>query len=310
VIDAPVPVPDPRRPPTALDAFRRFVPDPVRCAADLVVPGLIVLASWSGEHFGTTYDDGVVTRHAAWEAPAILLVAGAAWAAVALYTARSTRRLRPHGAIVVIGVVVGALGFALAQIAPRSERTARFVIDPVVASDGAVYRLVDTWRGFGIAREVDGLPWHLSAALTGAPDGGSPEARLVRPEPNATPERGLRLACAPGGIVLAVSGAGGCPIAYDPAIDALMTQDSLAHLSPFVLLRDTDSGREDDLRAVETMLTDASASERSSFRGYVAPEEWTLLDALDSANPWVRDAARRLVRAGGAELYPEATKRL
>jgi hypothetical protein len=32
--------------------------------------------------------------------------------------------------------------------------------------------------------------------------------------------------------------------------------------------------------------------------------------SLDHASPWVREAARRIVAAGGAEMSPEATKRL
>jgi hypothetical protein len=122
---------------------------------------------------------------------------------------------------------------------------------------------------------------------------------------------------------------GSCWAAWNGAAHRAATIPELVRMSPFVLLGDESEGREPDLQQIEWQfarthgpdeysLTElrAAAHPRDSEAaasndvGPAVPTEAVLLAALDHANPWVRTASRRIVAAGGAYVYPEATRRV
>ncbi len=122
---------------------------------------------------------------------------------------------------------------------------------------------------------------------------------------------------------------GACRWLYDARDGTALSGDDLARVSPFVLLGDSTPGSEDDLASIATRIAHpdqgddpkvrfllahpdaAGAGKVNHFDEYVdLPTEASLLAALDSANPWIRSAAKRLVEAGGADTYPEATQRI
>lgn len=130
------------------------------------------------------------------------------------------------------------------------------------------------------------------------------------------------------GAVVAAHGSS-CWAGWNGIENRAATIPELVGLSPFVLLDDTSAGLESDIEAIEQQFAEARSSQVISLSDLraaahprtenadsvpdaacVVPTEATLLAALDDTNPWVRAAARRIVEAGGAELYPEATKRI
>lgn len=66
--------------------------------------------------------------------------------------------------------------------------------------------------------------------------------------------------------------------------------------SPFAFVGPTDDVRDSDVDDLLAL--------------WALPNERQLLDALDSRNPHVRDAAARIVRVGGPGRYPAATEKL
>lgn len=128
------------------------------------------------------------------------------------------------------------------------------------------------------------------------------------------------------GFVLGVS-QNVCWAAWDGVHSRTLTKEEIRRMSPFVLLGDADAGREDDLQYIVSVVRPegpnapseaaeaprpqrhrADAEDNVEWRG--VPPEDAVFEALDSPNPWIRSAARRIVEAGGAEMYPEATRKL
>ena len=163
-----------------------------------------------------------------------------------------------------------------------------------------------------------------------SPDGTEhafPLSFVVRPASTYDDER--MLWPAPDGTFVAVQ-RGGCWAAWNPAEHRAATIAELIRMSPFVLLDATSPGRDSDLSTIEWQFESARRFDAVSSRDLhaaahprdsdldspadgdrpIVPTELSLLVALDSANPWVRAAARRIVTAGGAEVYPEATRRI
>jgi hypothetical protein len=124
---------------------------------------------------------------------------------------------------------------------------------------------------------------------------------------------------------------GHCRWIYDTRDGHGVVGDELPRRSPFLFLDDVTPGREDDLaaitkRVVSPYLLDDSPQTRfllahpddpaskDLYRDedlfVEIPTESSLLDALDSKNPWIRSATRRIIAAGGADMYPDATRRL
>lgn len=134
---------------------------------------------------------------------------------------------------------------------------------------------------------VDGVYWY---------------GAMIRPA-SATPQS---LTFGSGGEISAVFN-GMCAWVFDPRTRSGVDGEPVSKLSPFRLLGATSPGDEGDLAAIEARVRDP-LRDPSSAGGL--PTETSLLDALGSPNPWIRTAARRIVEAGGAEMYPEATRRL
>lgn len=99
---------------------------------------------------------------------------------------------------------------------------------------------------------------------------------------------------------------GRCRSAYHVEAGTWRMWDELGALSPFVLLREGELGSEDDVHRLEAALH--RLRERHEYLlQVIAPDEAVLLAELDSENPWIREAAARLVVAGGAQRYPQAS---
>jgi hypothetical protein len=178
----------------------------------------------------------------------------------------------------------------------------------VTAPDGARYRLGFAWWSVAILRDTEET-WYgtrLRVEAVGRTDSPRREAVVIRPRGTAEPAIWFTA----DGWLLETNGNRG-RLAFDPRTGREITMEDLAEVSPFALLGPNDTGTEEDLVRLEDALRELPPPEDIGPPGeIVAPREKLLLDALDSPNPWVRDAARRLVRAGGATLYPAATKRL
>lgn len=298
----------PRRPPTAGDGLLRLLPDPVRCAADLLVVPALALAWWSPAHTGLTWADGTYTLHAEWEPVAMVGVALGALAAIAAFGWQGRARARPHVTVCVLAGFAAFGGFAV-----TSTRCYEPTIGPAAGgADGARWRVVRGYPGFSLGRELDGLPWHVDVRLVARSERGAQlSARLVRPASrDVTPEHGIVVVGDTHVLCVGEEGPDYCRIAYAVADGAVLADGDLAHLSPFLLLADDERGREVDVQRLESTIANARDDDDPERHGWVVPEDWVLHDAFDSPNAWVRAAAARLVRAGGPELYPEATKRL
>ena len=99
-----------------------------------------------------------------------------------------------------------------------------------------------------------------------------------------------------------------CYIGYELRAKRAITRDELVALSPFLLLGPTDVGTEEDLAELEAAVAHTRTAGPDDV-DVVVPAESTILRALESPNPWVRMAARRVALAGGEPLYPNASKR-
>jgi hypothetical protein len=163
----------------------------------------------------------------------------------------------------------------------------------LVAPDGATY--VQLGRGFldsdwALARRSVNLGFVATydvLASTRNDHGAGP--RLVRPLGTAVDRLVARGDC-----VALFWSEGGALVASTAA--------SLRP-SPFALV-----GPDDDIDAPSV---DSLAEEISESRAPDdLPTDESLVEALASPNPHIRDAAARLVHAGGATTYPEATKQM
>ena len=120
----------------------------------------------------------------------------------------------------------------------------------------------------------------------------------------------------PGGSVLRVY------VGFDPTNASVVhaTQRVLPNgrcdcvLGWFDLMDDHDPGSESGVTWIAERIADVARD----FRGWgavdplmpVIPHDRDLLRAMDAANPWVRQSAERLVRAGTPEMYPESWRRM
>ena len=93
---------------------------------------------------------------------------------------------------------------------------------------------------------------------------------------------------------------------YDLVAGEWVYYDELNSISPFLLLRDGESGSQTDLQRIESEMTARRGKPDFPF-GFMLPDEAVLLAELDSKNPWVREAATRLIVAGGERRYPQAS---
>lgn len=307
-------VPAPARPPTTAGALAHLLPGPLRVAADLAV--LLPLAAVAAAtHFrgirldGPPWSASQVVAYRPW-LPVTLAAAGVAGAyALVLWGRRGRGSARPHPAAVAALFVVGALALAgrCAYRAWEIPRTATLGPD-VTAPEGTPYRTFRThWPGVvehALVRPVASWWTHetleivATTATPGDDDGFS--VRLVRPRSAAGTHPVAGAPVVHEGWVLVFDDDGACVLAHRPARGTSLQRVALTTLSPFLLLGADEAGCEQDLLAVE----EAVRAQRTH------PADRTLARELDSGNAWVRTAARRLVRAGGPELYPEATKRL
>jgi hypothetical protein len=98
----------------------------------------------------------------------------------------------------------------------------------------------------------------------------------------------------------------GCVAAYSGCgILVASTAGGAAPSSPFCLIGPDDRPDESDVDSIVDAI--GEAVQAHDWRDDL-PTDAGLVEALASQNPHVRDAAARLVRAGGAQRYPQATK--
>jgi hypothetical protein len=285
----------------------------------LAVPigvGLLALVATTGEETlngrltAVVIEDRVVSAMR-W-APAmacVVLVALAAW----------RRRWFPHP---LATIVFGFLGWLCTGVIG-----ARALSDDVAAPDGSLYaffhRTCFQHRFAMLGRVVDRGPFSRTIEVIEPDQGefGFCFASIVRPA-QAAQDR-TRVVITPEGLVVGMIGPTACATARVGSRKSL-SEAELENLSPFLLFRDAGEGVEEDVDAiVESLRFNRRVHGASSCREWAhpgvdegnqlrsgTPTEASLLAALDHANPWVRAAARRIVEAGGMEMYPEATRRL
>jgi hypothetical protein len=181
----------------------------------------------------------------------------------------------------------------------------------ITGPDGREYVVISGWSSTGIgrvSRQTFGRST-IEVLVTAGTDSPRHYAALVRraDAPDAP------LCFSPDGLVVDDHGAHTYAAA---ALDGSRTFAGfrIHDLSPFILLDATQKGRDADVdsivrclkpNAVELSGPDPVGDARSGV-----PSEESLLSALGSPNAWIRDAARRIVEAGGEALYPQATRRL
>jgi hypothetical protein len=226
----------------------------------------------------------------------------ALWLVLLVWSLLPPRFRGPRRAIVGIAALVlccgGGVGLVSIKGMDRFTPTA-------TAPDGTRWRARWYWDGGTFVDRVTAeSPLRTTGVEVGAFLDDDRSALLVLPVGEPSPrEPWTRVQFSPAGMLLVGSDAR-CSLAFDRATAAVIPP---ADVSPFVLLRSDEQGSEESLSAVETAIRDARDDR---FNEFLAPADDVLLRDLDSPNPWVRDAALRLIRAGGAALYPEATKRL
>jgi hypothetical protein len=221
----------------------------------------------------------------------------------------ASRRLAPWAILSLIGVVavgslccVGVLGGGFDE-----QSTSPAITGP----DGREYIVVSGWWSTGIGRVTHRTFGRstIDVLVTAGTDSPRHYAALIRPAD--APDAPLRFS--PDGLVVADDGAHTyAAVAMDGSRE--FAGSKIYDLSPFVLLDATRKGRDADVDSIVRYLKPNAAALNGpdpvgDARSGV-PSEESLLSALDSPNPWVRGAARRIVEAGSAKLYPEATKRL
>jgi hypothetical protein len=298
---------------TTQDTPRRSWPRSVATFAALLVPSVLGVGSTLLFGVAETREgpDGprmlLLWREFLWAVPAIAAVV----TGVALFVwARWGRKSAPSRRSAGLANKLALLLTLVAYCGGRAlgSWTDWGVTHAVTAPDGARYRLGFAWWSVAILRETEET-WYgtrLRVEAVGRTDSPRRQAVVIRPRGAAEPAIWFTA----DGWLLETNGNRG-RLAFDPRTGRELTMEDLAEVSPFALLGPNDTGTEEDLVRLEDALRELPPPQDIGPPGeIVAPREKLLLDALDSPNPWVRDAARRLVRAGGAELYPEATKRL
>jgi hypothetical protein len=275
----------------------------------LVPPALIATASWIDAGFESA-DAGrwtvtIVDRHAIDALYGLALAS----AAVLVVLRRRRRHAFPRGAA-TIGLTVLAL--AATRIEPFGSPW-RLTTD-AVGPDGRTYAHVEQAEFTGGEERLGrltarGLVWRtfesLATATTGSP-GDDCFAYVIRPAGSIAARRAIFFA--PDGEVV-VTFDGRVFVAASPDGRRVFAMDTVGDLSPFVLLDATATGEPLDLDDVVAAVARAATLGDGPRRSRV-PRETSLVDALDHANPWVGAAARRIVEAGGVDLYPAAMRRL
>lgn len=174
--------------------------------------------------------------------------------------------------------------------------------ESVTGPDGRVYRECSQWWTIGLARRTeaswDGVTWEVVAI--GGSDHPREYAILFRPRDRIV----ARLEATPDDVIVEAGGPT-CYLAYDVGAQAGLSGDELSALSPFALLREGEDGSEEDVQTLEAALVDLREND-PAYVEVVVPDQRVLLDELDSENPWVREAAARLVITGGPDRYPRA----
>ncbi len=179
----------------------------------------------------------------------------------------------------------------------------RCLSDGVIGPDGKTYvffrfSLFQLRTGFLARVTHDRVLWQTVEPIA-SQEGelGSNHGSVIRPSYETRDDREW-VAMTSDGYVLGLQGSRAYRAAKVGASESVSPEE-LVGLSPFALLGPTGTGNESDL------------AEMVRIAGLgVGPRETELLMAMAHANPWVRAAARRIVAAGGAALYPEATKRI
>lgn len=190
------------------------------------------------------------------------------------------------------------------------------VADEIDGPDGRRYALLD--HSF-LQGQTTVLAQRRSASfasrtfevlVVGHTDSPREFASVVRPE--GGPLRNVYVS--PDGVVVGLWGTSAY-VAAEVHGGSTWAGMTIGELSPFLLLGTDDRGRDADLAAIAADVASGCAfrMEHPDWpmdHAEGVPTEASLLDALGHANPWVRAAARRIIEAGGAEMYPEATKRI
>lgn len=214
------------------------------------------------------------------------------------------RRPRSRGRVWAPAVVavVAVLGFGLTPLV--ATPFGGWTIGPAVTlSDGRQYGVGSRFWTIGVLRLHDSTWLRTEWELLGRAGTDSPRryAVLIEPadRPTALPAETSE------GVILVTRPR--CHLAYDPATETVLTRDELAVISPFALLRSDEAGAESSLAVLEEAIAEErdDALEAGALgRPVVLPSEEVLLRELGSDNAWVREAARRLVEAGGDDELP------
>jgi hypothetical protein len=269
--------------PIGFAALRRFVFTDVT-----TLPQIVLFDAWIGLTLGLT----------------------SLFSAATLLVASATSPTRSPPLVLSCIVAVGcSFVVVVALFSPLFDRWSASA--PRTGPDGREYVALAGFWTTGIGRVADRTLGRttIDVLVTAGTDSPRACAALVRPAtaPDST------LYFSPDGLVVEDHGAHTYAAV---ALDGSRTfgRRNIQDLSPFVLLDATTNGLDTDVESIAAYVKqhaskvtrpDAPADAQSEI-----PSEASLLAALDSANPWVRAAARRIVEAGGAAMYPEATRRL
>jgi hypothetical protein len=173
----------------------------------------------------------------------------------------------------------------------------------LVAKDGRTYRLDAAWWTVGIVREDAEAPGGTSQTLVAEAGPDSPCRYVVLM--SAQRKEVDRLVEAADGTLVALN-SGTTYLAFDPKSGRTIRGESIADISPFLLLGPSDAVPEASVKALEGKATDARDDHVRI--NWIAPSDDALVTALEGPNASVHDAARRIAKAGGEKLYPKASR--
>lgn len=145
--------------------------------------------------------------------------------------------------------------------------------------------------------------------LLAATNDAESDIRLIRPAKSAAAAGRRELLVGADDVVAYAKEGGWCSWIYEGRTGAGHAELDVFRPSPFALLDASTPGVAADLDAIVSAVASAAAA-RSKGPDREVPDEPAILAALDSPNAWIRDAAHRIVIAGGSTLYPEATTRV
>ena len=264
----------------------------------------------------------------AWGALTACVVAATVLAAAEPRARRRLLLLKLGGAAAVLPCVAGsAVWFANTWAGVRRVRAATTTLDGEryrVAYSSALGRVSQL-----ICRDLRENAWLRESrivAMAGVDRPGA-YASILLPRGSTIPPS--RLVVSPDGLVLAVYDDEDddedderrvldCFVAYHPLRDEEVLGESAAALSPFVLFGEADTGSIDDVESLAAYVAER-APQMAATRpdppwadpgNCGVPLDAVLESDLRHANPWVRDAARQIVEAGGELLYPISSARV